>query len=112
MLYLWYKMIRVQEERMPVKKIVLPIDKTKRVTFNKDYIVVREENEPPVVFSSHCTHLGCIINKKEGDKLVCPCHGSQFDLEGNAVKGPAFKPLRKVPYGVDKTNGTLIIKTG
>jgi nitrite reductase/ring-hydroxylating ferredoxin subunit len=42
--------------------------------------------------SSTCTHLGCIINQKE-EIFVCPCHGSQFDLSGKVVRGPAISSL-------------------
>ena len=41
-----------------------------------------------------CSHRGCALHdgKLEGDTIVCPCHGSTFDLGGNLVKGPATSP--------------------
>lgn len=42
--------------------------------------------------STVCTHLGCIV-KKEGAGFACPCHGSQFGLDGSVTKGPAPKAL-------------------
>jgi nitrite reductase/ring-hydroxylating ferredoxin subunit len=42
--------------------------------------------------SSTCTHLGCTVNG-EDNKFVCPCHGSQFDLSGRVLQGPAAKVL-------------------
>ncbi|MBN2045851.1 MAG: ubiquinol-cytochrome c reductase iron-sulfur subunit [Anaerolineales bacterium] len=42
--------------------------------------------------SSTCTHLGCTINLGE-ERFDCPCHGSQFDLAGRVLKGPAASPL-------------------
>lgn len=42
--------------------------------------------------SSVCTHLGCNV-KRGGPGFVCPCHGSQFDENGQVVQGPAPKPL-------------------
>lgn len=42
--------------------------------------------------SSTCTHLGCTINA-EKTKFACPCHGSQFDLSGHVIQGPAAKTL-------------------
>ena len=42
--------------------------------------------------SSVCTHLGCNV-KRGGPGFECPCHGSQFDENGQVVRGPAPKPL-------------------
>jgi cytochrome b6-f complex iron-sulfur subunit len=42
--------------------------------------------------STVCTHLGCIV-KQEGAGFACPCHGSQFKLDGAVTKGPAPKAL-------------------
>ncbi|HZR82506.1 MAG TPA: ubiquinol-cytochrome c reductase iron-sulfur subunit [Candidatus Binatia bacterium] len=42
--------------------------------------------------STVCTHLGCIV-KQQGGQFACPCHGSQFKLDGAVVKGPAPKAL-------------------
>lgn len=42
--------------------------------------------------SSICTHLGCNV-KRGGPGFECPCHGSQFDENGQVVHGPAPKPL-------------------
>jgi cytochrome b6-f complex iron-sulfur subunit len=42
--------------------------------------------------SSVCTHLGC--NVKHGARgFGCPCHGSEFDENGQVVQGPAPKAL-------------------
>jgi cytochrome b6-f complex iron-sulfur subunit len=43
--------------------------------------------------SSVCTHLGCNV-KRVGPGFACPCHGSQFDENGQVVQGPAPKPLQ------------------
>jgi len=37
-----------------------------------------------------CTHLGCLYNwAAEADRFACPCHGSQFQLDGTYIRGPA-----------------------
>ena len=44
-----------------------------------------------------CTHLGCVPNmRKEG--WFCPCHGSQYDLSGRILRGPAPHNLHVPPY--------------
>ncbi len=46
------------------------------------------------VFHAKCTHLGCTPRWVPDDRrFECPCHGSNFDVEGNVVAGPAPEPL-------------------
>jgi nitrite reductase/ring-hydroxylating ferredoxin subunit len=45
---------------------------------------------------NHCTHRGCPLNEGEfpdESTVVCPCHGSTFDLRTGAIlHGPATSP--------------------
>jgi len=60
-----------------------------------------------------CTHLGCLYNwKDQEDKFVCPCHGSQFQKNGEYIQGPAPRSLdRFVVEAVDPTSGEVISRT-
>jgi len=44
-------------------------------------------------FSRKCTHQGCQVNAFQQGVATCPCHGSQFDLSGKPLKGPATQTL-------------------
>jgi Rieske Fe-S protein len=44
-------------------------------------------------FSSVCTHAGCNVSSITDGKIVCPCHKSEFNLDGTVAQGPAKKPL-------------------
>jgi Rieske Fe-S protein len=46
-------------------------------------------------FSLTCTHLGCTV-VEDGEVYICPCHGSRYNKDGEVLKGPAAKPLRRV----------------
>lgn len=47
--------------------------------------------------SAVCTHLGCIVHFNQAEQTWnCPCHGSQFDLDGNVIAGPANSPLKEI----------------
>ncbi|MFB7498016.1 Rieske (2Fe-2S) protein [Streptomyces sp. NPDC056161] len=61
--------------------------------------------------STICTHAQCPINKLEGTKLICPCHGSEFDaLTGKVLHSPATEPLPELPVKV--SGGRLIAGPG
>jgi quinol---cytochrome c reductase iron-sulfur subunit, bacillus type len=85
------------------------------------------------IISNRCTHLGCptqangpsgkILGKPtvhqrtlNGNVALvpvvpagygCPCHGSQFDVEGNRTAGPATRALDR--YDFEINNGHLIL---
>ena len=43
--------------------------------------------------SSGCTHAACTVSGFTGQTFVCPCHGSEFDMSGRVVGGPAVTAL-------------------
>jgi Rieske Fe-S protein len=57
-------------------------------------------------FVARCTHAGCVLPGVEGDVIKCPCHGSQFALNGTVVRGPAMEPL--VPVKVTVAGGLIV----
>lgn len=57
--------------------------------------------------SLSCSHLGCKVEARPS-QLVCPCHGSRFDLEGNVLHGPATRALKALQVEVT-ADGKLIV---
>jgi len=80
----------------------------KGVSFFDDVIVVKSSGRIRV-FSSHCTHLGCTLNKLENEELHCPCHGSVFTTDGRVVRGPAAENLKELSFQVNSKTDELII---
>jgi glycine/D-amino acid oxidase-like deaminating enzyme/nitrite reductase/ring-hydroxylating ferredoxin subunit len=47
--------------------------------------------------SAVCTHLGCHVHWNPLERCWdCPCHGSQFDIDGTALNAPAIGPLEQL----------------
>jgi Rieske Fe-S protein len=85
------------------------------------------------IISNHCVHLGCPVqaNGPQGQilgkptvyertangkvRLIpaipagygCPCHGGQYDTEGNRIAGPPVRALDRYDFEID--NGRLIL---
>ena len=50
-------------------------------------------------FAVTCPHLGCSYGYDDGLRhFLCPCHGSQFALDGSIVHGPATAPLSHLAW--------------
>jgi cytochrome b6-f complex iron-sulfur subunit len=78
-------------------------------SFPDPVILIRKDDQKYLALSAVCTHLRCFVRPSK-QFLLCPCHGSTFDLEGNAVRGPAEKPLKR--YTVAVSDGTVEIYLG
>lgn len=52
----------------------------------KEHIIIKKNGRKHCV-SKKCTHQGCLVSIVD-KKLVCPCHGARFSLDGKVEKGP------------------------
>ena len=79
------------------------------------------------IISNHCAHLGCPVqpngpldvaarNAYKGVALIpaisiagfgCPCHGGQYDTEGNRTSGPPVRALDRYAFSI--RNGNLFL---
>jgi menaquinol-cytochrome c reductase iron-sulfur subunit len=70
------------------------VDGWRKVTEKSSAWVVRTEDRNVIAYMPACTHLACAYHwENQGKKFVCPCHGSEFSLEGKVLAGPAPRPL-------------------
>jgi cytochrome b6-f complex iron-sulfur subunit len=73
---------------------------------DRPVFVRRDAAGGAVALLASCTHQGC-QPEPLADRLVCPCHGSEFDAVGRVLQGPAEHPL--VRYEVTEEGGALIV---
>jgi Rieske Fe-S protein len=72
-------------------------------------VVVRQAAGEFVALSTVCTHQGCIVDDPSSGVMLCPCHGSEFNLQGAVLRGPAQAPLARFTVTLDAATNTLTI---
>ena len=109
---------------------------TRRTAFVRNNGPIGAKNEPSfTIISNRCAHLGCPVqangptgailgeknvteHTKNGSILLrpvvpagfgCPCHGGQYDTEGNRTAGPPVRALDRYSFEVD--NGHLVLRS-
>lgn len=62
----------------------------------KRYGVYIDENGKEHIVKITCPHMKCGLQFNDDTlRWECPCHGSEFDIDGNIVRGPSTKCIRK-----------------
>jgi len=63
-----------------------------------DFFLVRRSETEVIAIRNVCSHKRCATEyDPEAAQFSCPCHGSEFDLDGRPLRGPAEKPLSRYP---------------
>ena len=88
---------RVPDAPLTINKDEIPTGTAKEFIFNETpLVVINRRGSGFIALSRVCTHLGCLVGyDKFNNKLVCPCHAGEFDLEGRVLSGPATKSLQR-----------------
>ncbi len=90
-----------------------PVSEFKRGTLTwlrQSQLFVLHDDDGVGVFSSRCTHLGCVL-RRTPDGFTCPCHGAHFDRVGKVLSGPARRDLPWYVTWVDE-DGRLWVDRG
>lgn len=74
--------------------------------FDYDVFIKKDGNDSYVALAMICTHAGHSL-VKTGNKFYCSLHGSEFDISGTVLNGPAERNLVHLP--IEKNNGIIEI---
>lgn len=59
-----------------------------------------------------CPHLGCLYGWNDQEfKFICPCHGSQYQHNGDYISGPAPRSLDRFVVRIEDQNGNVLAET-
>ena len=79
------------------------------VKVNDELMLVRTSETEFLAVRTVCTHKGCDV-ELQGDKFVCPCHGSEYTITGKVTEGPSTTNLKTFETVFDSDKGTVTIK--
>ncbi len=77
--------------------------------FTNPIILFHREDGELIAVLSTCSHNGCEV-KKLRRKFECPCHGSEYNLEGHVIRGPAPEPLERFEVRVMSDRLEIILE--
>lgn len=100
----------VEKDRLVVPKSIFGEDEFVLVRNPQHEVPIylrRNSEDDVTALLLECTHRQCTVDPA-GDRLACPCHGSQFDGEGNVLEGPARENLYR--YEVEITDNEILIQ--
>ena len=83
----------------------------RRVEVGETAVCVARTGDGWLAFDDTCTHEECSLAEGEldGEVVICPCHGSEFDVRtGDVVTPPALDPLPI--YEAREDGGTLFVR--
>lgn len=76
-----------------------------------DNILLRLSETQFLALNLTCKHKGCTV-EYNGTKFVCPCHGSEYDRNGNVLEGPSKSNLDTYETTYDAASNTVTVKLG
>jgi len=79
------------------------------VSVTDDIMLIRTDESKFIAISTICRHKGCTV-ELEGDKFVCPCHGSEYTIQGKVTQGPSKDNLKTFETMFDSKGGSITIK--
>lgn len=74
-------------------------------------VAVKDQSGQVHVFAVRCPHLGCSVAIQQGgNKFQCPCHGSEFNLDGKVTHGPAVADLSTLKWQQGQAGNQITVE--
>jgi cytochrome b6-f complex iron-sulfur subunit len=90
----------------------LPPPGSEPLNYPKVKVWLANTDEGVVALYKVCTHLGCLYNwNQQESKFICPCHGSEFEQNGEFIRGPAPRSLDRFTVQLLDDSGQILAET-
>ncbi|MBK8503566.1 MAG: Rieske 2Fe-2S domain-containing protein [Saprospiraceae bacterium] len=111
---IYYATISYDKNLVTVPKSELVLQKKGKTT-DRNFVLIkteasgfpiclyRLEDDHYIAALLKCTHRGCELNVG-GGIYSCPCHGSEFSVDGHVIEGPATENLKIFKTNADHEN--------
>jgi len=92
-----------------LSRTMIPIGSAQSIVVRGNpVIVINRPGKGWIALSRVCTHLGCLVDYDgSNNRLLCPCHGGTYNLDGAVLSGPPPAPLKEFPVRTE--DGDLVI---
>jgi cytochrome b6-f complex iron-sulfur subunit len=91
------------------------LDKTGQLLIEKKspigsiLVIGTSKSQNLIAVNPTCTHLGCTVDWESEEKIfLCPCHASEFGVDGKVLNGPATKALQQ--YNVKIEGNSILVR--
>lgn len=103
----------LQSEFGSVRLGINPVTSENAIDDGRFYplIITRDGFNNFYALDSECRHARCVLPAYDSEAFVihCPCHGSEYAVDGSVTQGPAMQPLHRYVCEYDG-NDTLTIR--
>ena len=90
----------------------IPEEDSSLLNYPGENLIVTRIDDKVYALSNICNHAGCDVEYNKGlSHFKCPCHYSEFKLDGSYIKGPAGRGLDRYNIRL-KSKSKLEIDTG
>lgn len=72
-------------------------------------LIVRQAADSYYALSMLCTHAACFVGAPQQGVMMCPCHGSEYNMQGQVLRGPAYAPLHRYTVSYDAASQTVTL---
>ena len=78
------------------------------IQLDDETILIRTSQIQFIAVQNICTYSKCTL-EIQGNKLICPCHGCEYEFNGKVTQGPAKNNLTTYKTTYDPDKGTVTV---